>query len=353
MAINLADGLKALGAEVVIFVPQLSNRVRYFPPIVAWRKAVALFIMREGPFDIIDAPAQVITRNLSKKAVCIARSVQPELRYQWVNIINAPLLSPLDWLRFIKTCLIAVLAAYSHLCGWMRAHAILCLGSAELIWMEERFPFWKKKLHCYMNALSTGDQKELTRIRNTRLPRGKKGVGFLWIGRLSPHKGIHRLISFIKRRMEVSPSDTFTVAGCGQVLSYGMINEIIRDKRVRIIPQFKREELIDLLTDHDVGLFTSEVEGWGLSLNEMLESGMPVYATQTGGVGDLQSKVGTLLRSFPPGASIETGKDMPSIDWSEYYNSFSWDMIAVHYLTICSALLPTESIRNSGADRGL
>lgn len=45
-------------------------------------------------------------------------------------------------------------------------------------------------------------------------------------------------------------------------------------------------------TGYDAGLFTSEAEGWGLSLNEMLESDMPVFATEVGGVRDLRPAEG-------------------------------------------------------------
>lgn len=338
MAINLADSLRAHGAEVVLFVPQSQQKTHWLLPITYWRKSVEAFVANDGPFDIIDAPAQIITRSLSKKAFCIARSVQPELRYQWVNIISHPFVSPLDLLRFIRSCLIALSTFSSHLSGWIYAHAILCLGSAEKKWMVSRFPFWKRKIYHYLNALSEEDQKKLIKIRNSRIPPEKAGIRFLWIGRWTAHKGIDRLVTFIMQRLETAPSDTFTIAGCGPGPYHGMTNAIITDRRVQIIPHFKREELFDLLRVHDVGLFTSKAEGWGLSLNEMLESGMSVYATDTGGVMDLKTIFNSMLREFPPKETDLLCDEPMTVDWELYYKTFNWDAIAGRYLALYESM---------------
>ena len=156
------------------------------------------------------------------------------------------------------------------------------------------------------------------------------GVRFLWIGRWSHQKGAQRLTAFLRERMAAHPKDTFTLAGCGPAAARHLPAAWLRTGRVRLIPQFPRTALPDLLASHDAGLFTSKVEGWGLSLTEMLESGLPVYATEAGAVADLRPYFPGSLRPFPPPAEIAPAcpEDLRA---NGYYERFSWPEIARSY----------------------
>jgi glycosyltransferase involved in cell wall biosynthesis len=87
-----------------------------------------------------------------------------------------------------------------------------------------------------------------------------------------------------------------------------------------------------LLAGHDAGLFTSRVEGWGLTLQEMFESGMPVYATNAGAVADLRAEFPDLLREFPPGFGERIDIPSPSPVSQSYLSQYSWTAIAADYL---------------------
>ena len=102
--------------------------------------------------------------------------------------------------------------------------------------------------------------------------------------------------------------------------------------RLRVLPAYTRDELPGLLATHDAGLFTSHVEGWGLSLSEMLESGMPVYATEAGAVQDIKPFFPSSLRPFPPGRS-QSGQTyhLENLAHNGYLATFSWDAIAERY----------------------
>jgi glycosyltransferase involved in cell wall biosynthesis len=123
--------------------------------------------------------------------------------------------------------------------------------------------------------------------------------------------------------------------------------ELMRSGQLRVIENFQRAELTSILAEHDVGLFTSWVEGWGLCLNEMLESGMPVYATCAGGVVDLKPYFVGALRPFPPPTDADIDTRIPAADWKQYYGAFSWSRVARQYVRIISTLLesPLETGR--------
>jgi glycosyltransferase involved in cell wall biosynthesis len=140
------------------------------------------------------------------------------------------------------------------------------------------------------------------------------------------------LIDFISKWSARHPQHRLTIAGCGTGAEKDCPADLLKSGQVRIVPSFKREALYSLLAEHDAGLFTSKVEGWGLSLNEMLESGMEVFATAAGATSDLQPFFNT-LRPFPPPLNF-----MPESPTSEvgivYYETFNWAEIARKYVTL-------------------
>lgn len=99
-----------------------------------------------------------------------------------------------------------------------------------------------------------------------------------------------------------------------------------------VVPSFDRNQLCRLLSTHDVGLFTSRVEGWGLVLNEMLESGMTVFATNSGGVPDLKPFFKEALSPFPPKSNFVLADLAFCSEMERYYNMFSWEAIAEEYM---------------------
>ena len=196
--------------------------------------------------------------------------------------------------------------------------------------MRRRFPRWAAKLCSYVAAPPAAEQAAFAEIRRHRLPASPgNGLRFLWMGRWVPHKGTDRLVAFLRQRASQAPRDTFTIAGCGPAAERDCPGDLLASGRLRIVPYFRRDELPRLLTEHDAGLFTSNQEGWGLVLNEMLESGLTVFATSAGGVEDLLPFWGSHLRAFPPpaDAALATG----ALEPTEYLREFSWPAIARRY----------------------
>jgi glycosyltransferase involved in cell wall biosynthesis len=331
-ALKLAAALRERGHDAAAWSPEpLPARARWWDRWL-WQRRRLEEHLRGHRYDVLDLPAVSISRRIAASApLVVARSVQPELLYLRITLHERRrALLPREPLRLAAERAAGWGFARALIAGWRRARIILCLGSGETRWMRERFPRLAPRLRTYVEAPSPGDQAALASVRKARRPAGRGGVRFLWIGRWVPHKGTRRLLRFLTDRAAACPGDAFTLAGCGPGALADCPPELVAAGRIRTVPSFRRGELPALLSGHDAGLFTSETEGWGLSLNEMLESGMPVHATEAGGVEDLRPFYPRDLRPFPPPA----GPVVPSADdptASGYFERFTWPRIAERY----------------------
>ncbi|PSN16519.1 hypothetical protein C7293_02080 [filamentous cyanobacterium CCT1] len=333
MAINLGQAFKDLGHSVTLWSPTpVPTSVRSWNRYSYMQKSFRTYLETQSGFDVIDCPPFLITNSIKSRALIVCRDVQPDLLYLLSSLSIDIEQGWRNVLRFPLHCINTGLHTIDVIRGWSGADQIYCLGTHELKWMEKYFPFWKKKLAVYYNAISASDQEKLEHIRTKRLQPEAKPIKFLWIGRWVHHKGTTELSHFIRNWLVMNPQDSFTIAGCGDCRFSKSLSKLSQNCHVNIIPKFSRAELFGLLANHHVGLFSSRVEGWGLCLNEMLESGMPVFATTAGGVEDLRPLLGSQLKPFPP--TLETLANISDLaPWpTDYYQHFSWESIAERYL---------------------
>lgn len=334
MAINLGEALRTLGHDVTVWSPhpQPAN-TKWWMGMFRMRSKLDEFIKANGHFHVIDSSAMFVTKRAHRSSLILVRSVQPELWYLLHDFLRGG--SGFGGLvHYSMKLLVALICVLLVLRGYKKASLIFCLGVLELQWMGKHFPWWKRKLRHYVNALSPGDQKALAEIRARRAHEsGHNGIRFLWIGRWAPHKRSRELLNLVKDWSGSHPQDSFTIAGCGSAVEKDWPAELLRSGALKIVPSFTREELYRIASNHDVGLFSSRVEGWGLSLNEMRESGMPVYATAAGGVPDLAAFFKGYLKEFPPpkGHAIDV-RAAADMSFDEYYRVFSWSSIARKYV---------------------
>jgi len=334
VAIQLTEALRRRGHNVTPWSPgPTAGPPRPWDPHLARLARVQRYIDGAGALDVIDAPCSSGNLRVPPGAQLVVRSNQPQLRYLAFDLrqqlARRPWIAALGALNLARSVQLV-------LGSWHRAHRILCLGSLELAWMRQRFGRWAGKLGSYRHAPPNGERAALLRVRAGRERSsaqrftGPRASRYLWIGRWTHHKGTRRLLRFLSERAAAEAGATFTLAGTGQAAEEILPRPL--QARVRVIPAFTRGELPRILADHDVGLFTSEIEGWGLSLQEMLESGLPVFATEAGAVPDLRPFFSHRLRAFPP-PSVPELFDLPLDDLasSSYLDELNWDAIATDY----------------------
>lgn len=353
IALNLAAALREHGHDALAWSPEpLEPGARWWNLWLRRRAAIEQFAAAQGPFDVVDVPAISASSGLACQGRLVVRSIQPELLYL-LDDLKSQFLGPRPSARAPAHALHGIAIATSILAGWRRAQVILCLGSREREWMRRRFPRWAAKLGCYVCSPSAADRAALAEARRDRGPAsGRESTRWLWIGRWSSHKGTANLLAWLRERAASHPGDRLTVAGCGEGAArdwaVGWRRELLASGRVRLLPGFARGELPGLLTAHDAGLFTSLVEGWGLCLNEMLEAGLPVYATEAGATVDLRPFFPGSLRPFPPPAGPPPPADDDPQE-SGYLRRFAWPAIARSYERQVLAPLSAARDRSTAA----
>jgi hypothetical protein len=331
---NLARACRALGREVEIWRPATGRRL-----LAAWtghqrlRKEFADFARRRTGFSAIESPSWLSSSRLRElDSRLVVRGVQPELEYMRAE--REASRERGEWSvaaglrdRYVERLVEA---------GWSRADTVLVLGEAERQAMLASRPQLGSKLRSYVVAPSLEDRAALRRVAAARPARrlNAENARFLWIGRWVAHKGTHDLLSFAKVFLTASPAARLTIAGAGNdprsVIERlgGSIGE-----QIEIVGQFERAELPDLLARHDAGLFTSRCEGWGISVQEMLESGLPVYGSPAGAVPELVRWFPSQLRSFPPRPDDRLPDADSEAAFADYAEDFQWPRIAQDYLS--------------------
>jgi len=341
LALMLAASLRDRGHDATAWSPEPLPEARWYDLWLRQRHKLEAHLEEVAaagrPYDVIDLPAVTISRRIGRAGRIVARSVQPELRYLAIGLRGQLRRGSPHRLRAPAHALLGAALAWAVLWGWSRAERIVTLGTGEREWMARHVPWTRSKLASYVVAPPAEDRRRLAQVRTARTARTAAGRGtpeggirFLWLGRWVEQKGIGRLRRWIEERAAAVPADRFTVAGCGPDAARDL-SGLIEAGRVEVVSSFSRDELPALLARHDAGLFTSPVEGWGLSLNEMLEAGLPVFATDAGAVRDLRPHFPDSLRPFPPPAALRAG-DLPVVTVSDaYLEEFNWARIAEEY----------------------
>ncbi|MEP7013322.1 MAG: glycosyltransferase family 4 protein [Acidobacteriota bacterium] len=333
LAIELAAALCARGHDASAWSPEpLPPGGHWGGHYKAQRRAIERHLAATGPFDAIDLPALSVSRRVAAASFVVARSIQPDLLYLAASLRSGFSRRPLSPNLAIEAVRATRLAA-AFRAGAHRADLVLCLGSVEREWMARRFPRLAPKLVSYVAALGSEDRSALAEVRAHRSIRNpESGIRYLWLGRWVAHKGPRLLLDWSAGLAANDRRDTLTIAGCGEIALEDVARDLLAAGRLRIVERYGRAELPALLAAHDVGLFTSVAEGWGLSLHEMIESGMPIYATPVGGAPDLAAFLPRTIRPFPPPERI-AAPDLAIDDLaaSGYFEHFSWPRIAEDY----------------------
>ncbi len=132
------------------------------------------------------------------------------------------------------------------------------------------------------NAVETGAfAASETRQRCRSMLKAGEKVVVLYSGQLIKRKGVDTLI----RAMSRTPSNAeLWVAGNGPLRSrYEALAESLVPGRVRFLGHKSYEEMARLYAAADIFVLPSQVEVWGLVINEAMAAGLPVIASTTAG----------------------------------------------------------------------
>lgn len=144
------------------------------------------------------------------------------------------------------------------------------------------------------NAIDFDENKTL-KIIAERIAQKKESVNYLYIGRLSAQKGIKVLIeSFKKFKM---PKSNLFICGEGDLKEY-VIKSSKKDPRIKYLGYVADDRKDEVFKNSDVLILPSlSFEAFGRVIIEAYKWGMPVIATNIGGIAEVVSngKTGMLI----------------------------------------------------------
>jgi len=115
-----------------------------------------------------------------------------------------------------------------------------------------------------------------------------RGAGALFCGAWDRVKGTPYLVSAFQRLAEQSRPVPLTILGCGLPAAdvLASLPDVLRP-HVTIVDRVSEEEVVAQFRRHDLLVFPSTYEGFGLVVLEAMSQGLPAIATPVGCVPDL------------------------------------------------------------------
>jgi glycosyltransferase involved in cell wall biosynthesis len=160
---------------------------------------------------------------------------------------------------------------------WVRhflSHSDLCLAYGTRAAQElRRLGVDPEAIRCVPNAVPEGKPTPAN-------GRPHRPLRFLYVGQLIERKGVDELLAAFSQ----VPDAELYVAGDGPLQP--LVTEAVANGRVTYVGHVDRPALQRLYSDSDALVLPSRYEVWGLVINEALEHGLPVIATQAVGAAD-------------------------------------------------------------------
>jgi glycosyltransferase involved in cell wall biosynthesis len=255
--------------------------------------------------------------------------------------------------------------------------ADLVVGCSEYITrkVRQRFPQFADRCQTVCNGV---DVDRFSGRNGHGAPRGGGDRRLLFVGRVSPEKGVHVLLDAFQRVIERCPQARLEVVGPQGAAPIEFIVGLTDDPRVSDLASFYRGDYFSLLqgrlssgtvgrvsfkghvahsrlSDHyrnaDVLINPSLSEAFGMSLVEAMATGVPAVATRVGGVPEVVEDGKTGLLVEPGDACALAGailrlltddglrKAMGEAARRRAVERYSWEAVADrlwhHYKTLC------------------
>ncbi|RLF47757.1 MAG: glycosyltransferase family 1 protein [Thermoplasmata archaeon] len=125
---------------------------------------------------------------------------------------------------------------------------------------------------------------------NNKISNENKSPTILYVGRLSHRKGLHVLILAMKRVVKKIPDARLLVVGEGHTKEFAklLVKALGLEKNVKLLGLVRLQQLLLLYKMSNVFVLPSIYgESFGIVLLEAMASGVPVVATDVGGINEV------------------------------------------------------------------
>jgi glycosyltransferase involved in cell wall biosynthesis len=192
-------------------------------------------------------------------------------------------------------------------------------------------------------------------LADARISR-RSGEMILSVGVFSPRKGHHLLLESFAMTRAKSPTARLTIVGAlfDQAYHDGIVNRVAElglTDAVALYPNAQRGKLLELLASASLFALHSQEESQGIALCEAIAAGLPVVATDIGGIPHVvtNNEDGILvpygdLTGFSDGLSKLIDDDSLRAQMSECaklnYSRFDWNQIVARIFALYEGVLP-------------
>jgi glycosyltransferase involved in cell wall biosynthesis len=244
--------------------------------------------------------------------------------------------------------------------------------------IKEAFPFYSDRCFTVYNGVNT---ERFVGRQDTNLINTNKRKTLLYVGRISPEKGIHVLIEALKTVLVDHPQTSLNIVGPNSLAPTQFVDPLKKDSLLenlqsfydssqkygqhlkKIIPPQKTEnfsflgeipnfKLVDFYHDADLFIFPSIWhEPFGMPLIEAMAVGLPVIATRGGAFSEIvdDGKTGMLVDRGDAGSLAkaisnllnddELRTSMGKAGRKRALELFSWEKIVKNLLDLYEKIL--------------
>jgi len=113
-----------------------------------------------------------------------------------------------------------------------------------------------------------------------------KKVNLLFVGNLTPRKGIIYLVKAFNKISSIYKNINLTIVGKGPLKSLIKKNPI----KINLIDSLPHDQILKLMKQQDIFIFPSLFEGFGLVISEAMSAGMLVMSTKNTALPEISDK---------------------------------------------------------------
>ena len=284
-----ADELRAMGHQVdFLFSQDVSRRQTgagdrlIFP--VALVGAVKQKMRHAGSYDVVEihepsAAAYCARRHVDKTLPpCVIMSHGLEANYWQHRLELCRLVGSKVSLKSRILVPLTLLAQARY--GLRHCQQVMCLNALDAKFLREQYHLPDEQVTQIVNGVESSFFRE--RLARTAAPR------LLFVGSWLDNKGRQSIIAAFQQVLDKHPALRLSLLGTGYSEA-----EVLPDfpaatrKAITILPYVDDVKLRAAYAEHDILMFPSFFEGWGLVLLEAAAAGMAIVASRTGGPSEM------------------------------------------------------------------
>lgn len=165
----------------------------------------------------------------------------------------------------------------------------ICRRVDSIVCVSKYFEVKYKEIHLNENIITIYNASKNPLY--DKMPRNldSKILNILFLGAINDAKGIFEIVDmWSKNKIEISSHFKLTICGIGQG---DRLNTLIKEYELRDSINYKgwvnREEKEELLSKCDIYIQPSHFESFGIAILEAMHYGVPIIATNIGGIPEL------------------------------------------------------------------